>query len=95
MFQAIYVTLARWLHYRSTLTALRRLDRTVLADLGLGDHDLRAVARRASETGAPVSLYCLIGADAGAPTRTDRQHTTGPEQSPCADRVLSPQYCPA
>lgn len=63
MINRVFMALRRQLTYHSMLTLLRRLDRRLLADLGLNsDADIRRMSRYAAGVCGPVSLAELASA---------------------------------
>lgn len=61
MTNAMLAAARRWLRYRQTLHALRRLDRQLLADLGLTEDNLARIADLAARKEKPITLFQALG----------------------------------
>lgn len=60
MTNAMLAAARRWLRYRQTLHALRRLDRQLLADLGLTGGNLARIAGLAARKEKPITLFEVL-----------------------------------
>ncbi|MCD7058716.1 DUF1127 domain-containing protein [Pelagibacterium xiamenense] len=69
MLRIILARLALWRAYRKTYQRLQGLDRTLLADVGLADLDLREVSRTAARHGGTIPLYQIVRAYYGEDIR--------------------------
>ena len=61
----LFARLAEWWAFTMTYDALRRLDPALKSDLGLGEADLRRLARRAMKAKGPISIYQLVNEETG------------------------------